>query len=444
MVFLLLQTSYKSIMRGRLLVGSRSLSMCLLLIYTFSLIFWDYLIESKIAAGLLIIGSLIILKGRFRFKGVPYIWTYAFFILFFVLHTSLGFSRDSAASWNALSTMGLNLIISISFISLMGRDRKFLENYMKGYIVCVFLVCCYNLVIKHTDLFNGQLTINCPKLFSSEVYSHNDVPGYAVIALFFLVYFVGAKLISIRIAVCEIIFFVMFILLSGARKALIGALIAVLIYPYIYMNKKISMGKKLLRVGAVILLLAIIYLVIIKNGFLYNLIGYKFEDVFKGLVSGEFEESSAISRNRMIVGGIALIKQKPFIGYGLRAWSSWISLTGSWAHNMIIELTFSGGIFAPIIYYLFYIPFFKGLKKVLNHDYLSSMLLCYMLYMVVHDLLSVSYLARPVSLMYCVITVYLSNNYEIVNSENTVHYNSTAMVYKTLGGKIQWRANNYQ
>lgn len=395
-------------MRGGFKFGGRSLSMGLLLIYTFSLMFWDYLIESKIAAGLLIVVGLIILKGRFRFKGMAYIWAYALFTLFFVFHTVLGFSRDAVASWNALSTMGLNLVIAISCIGLMSRDRKFLEKYMKGFVWCAFLVCCYNLIIKHADLFNGQLTINCPKLFSSEVYSHNDVPGYAVIALFFLVYFLGSKLISSRIAISGILFFTIFILLSGARKALIGALIAVLIYPYIFMTKKHSSGQKIFRIGAAILLLIVVYIIMIKNDFLYNLIGYKFEDVFQGLISGEFEESSSISRNRMIVGGIALIKQKPFIGYGLRAWSSWIGLSGSWSHNMIIELTFSGGLFAPIIYYSFYIPFFKGLKKETSHDYLGSMLFCYMLFMVIHELLSVSYLARSVSLMYCIITVYLN------------------------------------
>ena len=74
---------------------------------------------------------------------------------------------------------------------------------------------------------------------------------------------------------------------------------------------------------------------------------------------------------------------------------------------MIIELTFSGGILAPIIYYLFYIDFFAKLKRNVNNDLMASMMLMYMFFMLIHEMLSVSYLSRMVSLMYCVINAYL-------------------------------------
>ena len=394
-------------MSKRLMCSRTSPALVLLLVYTFSVMFWDYLIESKVAAGILILGGIILLKGKFRIKVLSYIWTYLTFILFFIIHTAFGFSRNPDASWNAISTMALNLVIAFVSVEFFLQERAFLEKYMKGFVWCVLLVTFYNVAVKFPDLLNGKLTIDCPKLFSSEVYSHNDVPGYAVIALFFIVYFMGSKKISRKVALIEITYLLVFILLSGARKSLIGAIIAVFIYPYMYMNKGHSLLQKLFRIGLVMVGIVLLYIIITKNSFLYNLIGYKFEDVFQGLISGEFEESSAASRNRMLIGGMALIRQNLYLGYGLRSWASWIGLSGSWAHNMIIELTFSGGILAPIIYYLFYIDFFAKLKRNVNNDLMASMMLMYMFFMLIHEMLSVSYLSRMVSLMYCVINAYL-------------------------------------
>ena len=52
-------------MSKRLTCSKTSLALVLLLVYTFSVMFWDYLIESKIAAGIMIVGGVFLLKGKF-------------------------------------------------------------------------------------------------------------------------------------------------------------------------------------------------------------------------------------------------------------------------------------------------------------------------------------------------------------------------------------------
>jgi len=392
---------------GKGVISKGTILFGLLVIYTVSLMYWDYLVGSKIAFALLIIGFLVLNNGMISLKHQPYIYIYSLFILFFVVHTVLGFSRDNAVSWEAIKTLCLNLLIAVCCINILSDSRQKVEKYMKWYIISAILVCVYVVIVKRNSLFSGELTRDCIKLFSNQEYAHNDVPGYAVIALFFIAYFLIEKRIGKKLGLAAIAFFMIFIILSGARKSLIGALIAIVVYPYLYGSKRRSFSSKLLRICIVMLAMVAVYIAMIKIDYLYNIIGYKFQDVLIGLISGKFEETSSVSRNKMITIGIELIKESPLVGYGLRAWSTWPGLIGSWSHNMLVELTFSGGICAALIYYSFFVIFFVQLKRYTMDDQLGSMLFCYMVFMIIHDMLSVSYLSRMVALIYCFGTAYL-------------------------------------
>lgn len=71
---------------------------------------------------------------------------------------------------------------------------------------------------------------------------------------------------------------------------------------------------------------------------------------------------------------------------------------------MFIELTVSGGILAVIIYYSFFAVTLFKLAKLQDRTELEDMYLCIMVFMIIHDLLSVSYLDRNLGFIYCLIS----------------------------------------
>lgn len=101
-----------------------------------------------------------------------------------------------------------------------------------------------------------------------------------------------------------IAYFTIYVTLSGSRNALIFIIFGVVIYPFLFNGNRDDFGKRFLKVVLVTAVVCGTVVAVIKIPYLYNLIGYRVQDVLEGFSSGDFSESSASSRNTMLVTGM--------------------------------------------------------------------------------------------------------------------------------------------
>lgn len=148
-----------------------------------------------------------------------------------------------------------------------------------------------------------------------------------------------------------IAYFTIYVTLSGSRNALIFIIFGVVIYPFLFNGNRDDFGKRFLKVVLVTAAVCGTVVAVIKIPYLYNLIGYRVQDVLEGFSSGNFSESSASSRNTMLVTGMNLIKKNWFWGYGLNTFRSFPGSFGTWSHVQYVESMVSGGIIALICYF---------------------------------------------------------------------------------------------
>lgn len=380
----------------------------LLGVYVVCLMIWDFAIEYKLALILLVGVTFLFEKVNLFARPHFYEITYAIFILYFLLHTFCDFSIAPDISYEYIPTLLMNLIAIICCIKILNtRDR--IISLMKIIIFITAILCIYIMIVDRSRIFSGNLGTLVHKPFSSQKYEHNSIPIFCAYSLMFLGYFRLDK-IKFKYNYLFTCYFLLFIILSGARKALILASIGLIIYPYVFSGKRENSAKKVFKIVIAILIFCIAYYLIMNNEFLYQMIGQRIDGVVSGLDGGDYTESSARTRSIMINTGIELIKNNWWAGYGLGTFKTFPGSFGTWAHNTYIELTVSGGIWATIIYYLFNIYATIVLYKKYRYDKLGAMFLCITLYMFINDMVAVSYLQRSVNLVYCMINGYIVIN----------------------------------
>ena len=378
-------------------------------LYVIGIFIWDYTFVYQIALVLLFILTLILYQNSVLVHSVYYEFLIVFTI-YFVFHTLLGYSIRSDLSWDYIFTLFINIIASISIVRILD-SRENIEKLLKVCIYSAFGAAIYILFADRTNILSGNLGTYVPKPFGiGSGYSHNDIPWIAGLATTFLSYF-KLKKEPIRYHYVLQLFFTIFVLLSGARKSLILVVFGIIIYPYFIYDQTGSV-KKIARVLGAIVVIIIGSYAILYNSFLYNLIGYRFVGFFSGLVSGgEFTESSAITRSIMLRAVLDGIKNKPFIGYGMNTFQTFPGSFGAWSHINYLEIWFSGGIQAMIVYYIFYIyALIKLLKQ--RSDPMGALMFTLIIFMLIHDLLSVSYLSRSASLVLSMVSAFIVLNNE--------------------------------
>lgn len=153
------------------------------------------------------------------------------------------------------------------------------------------------------------------------------------------------------------------ILLTGSRKALILFVLNVIFILYLKNRGDLRNLLKFVLICTCILL--VLYYLIFYIPFFKQIIGERVENFFSFLWGESTNEGSMNIRYNMIINGIELFRERPFIGYGIDNYRFLYS--GTYSHNNFIELMVGVGIFGIIIYYLAHVFVVKSLLKTSKH-----------------------------------------------------------------------------
>lgn len=375
-------------------------------IFLFSLLFWDYTIVYR--AILVVLGALtlLLILSRRRIVISPVFIGYSIFTFFCLMHTLLGFSVAPDNSMAYCKTLLMNDAIVLILTNII-LSRKDIFLMIKTFIISSLIGTIYIFIY---NIGSGSFSTVIPYLFfSSNYYSHNDIPLLATISVALILYLYQTDKEKNKKYLFILPLFVLLIPISGARKSFIF-LLFIFFYFYVFFSKKRKLGSIFIRTFIILSVITGVVILCFTNDVLYEYIGSRFEGAINGLIGEEFTEGSAESRSIMIELALELISKKPLLGHGINSfpyYHSMIGGEGTWSHNNYLELFVSGGVFLPIIYYSLHLYFAGSLikQKSSNEKKLFVLILLYIC--LIHDNLSVSYLHRTIIVLLVLIDRYI-------------------------------------
>ena len=167
---------------------------------------------------------------------------------------------------------------------------------------------------------------------------------------------------------------VLFALLTASKKIFIFlGVFFVAVYILKAKNPLKVIGNLLISAFAVFL----VYIAIMKIGFLYSLVGYRFETMIAGFL-GLATDGSTGFRLHLIQWGMEWFSVKPMFGYGLdcykyllgNTYDTWVGTAGVYAHNNYVELLVDLGLVGTVAYYYIYVSaLIKGIKLKKESNY---------------------------------------------------------------------------
>ncbi len=388
------------------IVITRNTCAVLLAVYAACIFIWDYTIAYQAALVVMLGVTLALYRGRLL-RLSPYFVTSGLFLLYFLIHTCVGLSGNVRYSTEYLVTLTINLAAVMCILCIVDSPRK-IELVMKALIFTAFAIWIYALIVERQHLFSGMLGAKhatIPKPIFKGRYSHNNLPMFAGYAVLFLSYF-RVKHRPIPFTWALYAFFMICVLMTGARKALLFTMFGILGYPLMFSKKQERPSNKTAKLLCLVCCVIVAFYLIMTNEKLYAMIGSRFAGFIAGFLEGEFTESSARSRSIMFTTALASAKEHPLLGIGLNNFRTLEGSFKTWSHNNFLEILVSGGILPLLIYYTYPVYAFVRLVKI-RKDPMAGMFLSYMVYTVVHDCLSVSYIGRTTGLMMGLVAAYL-------------------------------------
>lgn len=151
----------------------------------------------------------------------------------------------------------------------------------------------------------------------------------------------------------------LFCLLAGTKKSII--VLAIIAGGSVLMNNPRNI---VVNISKIAVLLLILYIVMFKVSFFYNLIGNRFESILSFINANGDMDGSTKTRSAFIELGMSYISLNPMKGHGIDCFRELPGAYGTYSHNNYVELAFGVGIPGLIVYYIMYlIPLVKGLKN---------------------------------------------------------------------------------
>lgn len=382
-------------MEKKRLTLNKNTLVILLDLYAISIFVWDYTIIYQSVLVLMALCTFVLYNKRVV-RPIRYIISSALFILYFIIHTLAGRAVNSSLAQDYIVTLIVNLFAIISVVRIADSEEK-IESVFRAVIGAALIVWIYVVIVDRANILSGGLGATVKKPIVGGEYSHNNLPMLAGVAVLFITYF-RLKKKPIRYTILLYVFFTSCVILSGARKALICVIFGLILFPLFFSAKSQRTSEKLIRILLLAFSMILIAYIILNNAIMYRFIGYRFQGAISGLLGGEYSDSSAETRSVMAATAISSIKQNFWLGIGLNNFRTLPGSFRTWSHNNYLEIMVSGGIVPLILYYypIVNISYKLGKNK---REPMGGMFLTFMVYLLIHDLLSVSYNARNIGLM---------------------------------------------
>ena len=313
------------------------LSDCSFFIYLITELVFKYTIIGKLAI-MLFIGSVFLLCYEKKIlKGHYYFVFSILFILYNYWNIIIGVSVSPVISYTMLTTLCINCIM-LFFIFNYFIIRNDMQKIINIYISAIFILSLFLVIISLPNIFAVRLGKNLG-------ISYNVLAIAAAVAFIMSAYNYTQYKQKRSILLC--IWSLITIMLTGSRKGLLQIVLSVIVYLYLKNPR-----KRLRSIVVAGILLLLTYISIMNIPILYQLIGIRFKAIAEFISGSNIEEASLNSRLHYINLGWQYIIQNPWKGYGLDCFRTLPGAFTTYSHNNFIELLFSGGIPALILYYI--------------------------------------------------------------------------------------------
>lgn len=257
-----------------------------------------------------------------------------------------------------LQNFAVNFILFVYFIEKENRKKIF-----KAFILVAFVLIAYILVVKASSLLEGRFGGQTPyPLGLRGTNGKNFNPNFVCITLYTALMCVAHLFFSRQVQgmvdgekkktgflIFVALILSVFTVLTGSRAGTF--IVAIYLFlEYLLRARSLVSQVKILLITA--LVVGVVYLLIMKVDFLYNIVGSRFEVLISGALEEEgFEDkTSAGNRENMIELGMSLFRQRPWFGWGLDNFTQ-MSPYNTYSHNNFIEVVVSSGVFGFVLYY---------------------------------------------------------------------------------------------
>ena len=316
------------------------------------------------------------LKGQFKISPMSVI--YVALVLVAFVNLKMGYSIYPTNSSAMIKTMLKSLLfmcVAYYYAGMRGT-KKFADIFVVSSGIGSVSIFVLNF------MSSGSLVIRDQGFFNAN--------GLAVASAFSVCYLIFNGRFKKAGDVISIIWFAMFFLISGTRKALLVIAVSIVVYILVRAPKKLVINLLYL-----VIIFGIGYLILTKVPFIYDAIGYRFESLLK-TVDGGKGDGSAESRQMYIELVMKYYKQRPIWGHGVNTFRTLDGSHGSYSHNNYVELLFSVGIVGTVTYYLIYVWILVTAiaKYVKYHSRNALMAIAFIIAFAVNDIAMVSYYER--------------------------------------------------
>lgn len=323
--------------------------------YVFSLYMFSFredlnILSNALALVFILLVWINILVNKKQIIVNKFLIVYLVFILISI--TSALVALDQQLVLSKIRTLILLFIIMITFINYINTLEK-LKKLMYYFVISGCFSSIY--IILTSDLTQVAR-------FGDVLGNQNVIGVILALSSIFCFYFIVNDKKYLLIPIIMLMIFV--ILITGSRKALLFFVLTIAISLIFKDGRNLFNKIKyiIFSMGAVL----IIYFMTIKVDFLYQIIGFRLENLIAFFGSGTTEGSINI-RSNMIKQGLSWFKESPIFGYGLNNYrvlnknETGIDL---YSHNNLIELLIGIGVFGALVFYLLHIIVVINLVKI--------------------------------------------------------------------------------
>lgn len=345
---------------------------------------FEYSFITRIALVLFVGASIIATR---RIPKSSYISCYVLLFVWSCLNIATGHSIVEANSIALTETLLINigfLYGLIAFFHYIDDPYKVLSLFKKTMLV--FSLPC--LVAGLMSARNGQRL----ELLSLNSITVAKMMSVTSIILLFELFRQKAALEKVK-RIVWLVICVVVIATSGARTGFVMMTVGMYVVICFHNPKKVIPYSVL----GVILIVTLLYLVL-NIDVLYDVIGYRINNVLLLLKGEDYTEASLSSRFDMLEQGWAASQDSLVWGHGLDTFSSWM---GTYSHSNYMELLYSLGWFGVVLFYyppvasIFYIR--RNLKA---GNEITVLCLALLVAFLVCDIFSMTFYARKLFLIY--------------------------------------------